>query len=96
MPSQYEPLGQDAPDDYFHAESYTRVNTAFPPKPETYYGEGPFDPPSSDDESEVLLEKNISRGSGGFEEDGHLIIGSSKVRPLSHVYPFCSGQRTPF
>lgn len=89
MPSQYEPLGQEAPDDYFHAESSSRVNTAFPPKPETYYGEGPFDPPSSDDdESEVLLEKNGSRrGSGIFEEEGDLIIGSTKVRPLSCMCP---------
>ena len=89
MPSQYEPLGQEAPDDYFHAESSSRVNTAFPPKPETYYGEGPFDPPSSDDdESEVLLEKNGSRrGIGIFEEEGHLIVGSTKVRALSCMCP---------
>ncbi|KAM5541328.1 hypothetical protein V8D89_004882 [Ganoderma adspersum] len=85
MPSQYEPLGQEAPDDYFHAESSSRANTAFPPKPETYYGEGPFDPPSSDDdESEVLLEKNGSRRSSAvFEEEGHLVIGSTKKRPAS-------------
>ncbi len=88
MPSQYEPLGQEAPDNFFHAESSSRVNTAFPPKPEIYYGEGPFDPPSSDDdESEVLLEKNGSQSSSIFEEEGHLVVGNSKVRPLYFTRP---------
>ena len=84
MPPTYEPLGQDAPDDDFRGESSSRpaVSTVYPPKPETYYGDGPFDPPSSDDESEVLLEKGGPRSPGVIEEEGDLVVGngSRKVR----------------
>ena len=84
MPPTYEPLGQDAPDDDFRGESSSRpaTSTVYPPKPETYYGDGPFDPPSSDDESEVLLEKGGPRSPGVIEEEGDLVVGngSRKVR----------------
>ncbi|KAF8075245.1 dipeptidyl aminopeptidase [Lyophyllum atratum] len=43
-------------------------------KPATYYGEGPFDPPSSDDEddneTESLLEKHVAPSSPGLAELG--------------------------
>ncbi|KAI0737310.1 hypothetical protein C8Q80DRAFT_1213564 [Daedaleopsis nitida] len=52
-PSPYEPLDQEG-DDFFQGNSSrTAADTAYPPRPETYYGDGPFDPPSSDDEAEV-------------------------------------------
>lgn len=59
------------------------------PKPVTYYGEGPFDPPSSDEEADELLEKSpVQDGSQannnlGFEEDGLLRVGQRKVCSLS-------------
>ncbi|PCH36456.1 dipeptidyl aminopeptidase [Wolfiporia cocos MD-104 SS10] len=60
-------------------------------KPHTYYGDGPFDPPSSDEEDEVLLEKQgrsspdtTERDGDGFgmQEDGPLVVGARK-RPTS-------------
>ena len=92
--SNYEPLGQG--DDLFegtsdHAVAAPAANTADPPKPETYYGDGPFDPPSSDDESEELLEKGegTQRSGRAIEEEGHLVVGRGgrKVRTVSlHVF----------
>lgn len=55
------------------------------PKPITYYGEGPFDPPSSDEEMDDLLEKPLrhsdanGRAGIGLEEDGTLRVGHQKV-----------------
>lgn len=62
-------------------------NTAYPPgavKPVAYYGEGDFDPPSSDDEEDAFLEKSLSPkspgeaerlGDGAVEDDGELVVG---------------------
>ncbi|RPD57299.1 dipeptidyl aminopeptidase [Lentinus tigrinus ALCF2SS1-7] len=86
-PTDYEPLSQA--DGFFEGSSSDHpaaVNTAYPPKPETYYGDGPFDAPSSDDESEELLEKGERQRTGrAIEEEGHLVIGSGgrKKRPAS-------------
>ena len=64
-------------DDFFERGSSNphAHSTAYPPKPETYYGEGPFDPPSSDDEADQLLEKGEERSGRMIEEDGDLVIG---------------------
>ncbi|KZT20995.1 hypothetical protein NEOLEDRAFT_1074339 [Neolentinus lepideus HHB14362 ss-1] len=61
--------------------------------PTPYYGDGPFDPPSSDDEDEGLLEKSpkLSRSPGIaergpddlYEEEGVLVVGGTKKRPSS-------------
>ncbi|GLB41533.1 putative dipeptidyl aminopeptidase [Lyophyllum shimeji] len=51
------------------------------PRPETYYGEGPFDPPSSDDEddgeNESLLEKHVAPSSPGLAELGERVPSGS-------------------
>jgi dipeptidyl aminopeptidase len=50
--SAYTQLAQDSGED-----------TSVPePGPQPYYGEGPFDPPSSDDEAQILLEKEDAEG----------------------------------
>lgn len=93
MPAEYSPVRQDDghEDDSpvnakFHAESI---------KPVTYYDEGEFDPPSSDDEEETFLEKSLSRkspgdaerlGDGGVEDDGELVVGGQvlcKITPVT-------------
>lgn len=63
------------------------VNAKYPPsvvKPATYYGEGEFDPPSSDDEDDAFLEKSLSRktpgegeivGDGIGDDDVELVVG---------------------
>ncbi|KAH7910473.1 dipeptidyl aminopeptidase [Hygrophoropsis aurantiaca] len=59
-------------------------------RPPTYYGDGPFDPPSSDDEAEVLLEKNRGRASfmadqdtfGDSEPGNGLVVGQKRPAPL--------------
>lgn len=86
MSAEYSPVRQDEAreDDSpvnatFHAESI---------KPITYYGEGEFDPPSSDDEEETFLEKSLSRksptdgehlDSGSAEDDVELVVGGKVV-----------------
>ncbi|GJE93852.1 dipeptidyl aminopeptidase [Phanerochaete sordida] len=83
------PLGEDGEPD-------TPSGAKYPPevvKPMTYYGEGEFDPPSSDDEGETLLEKSLSRkspgdaeeqGEGMGNDDGELVVGGKKhPRPAS-------------
>lgn len=65
-------------------------NGHYPPtmvKPVTYYGEGEFDPPSSDEEEELLMEKlKVNSSSDALEgpgdalnEDVELVIGGHKV-----------------
>ena len=63
----------------------------YPPglvKPPTYYGEGEFDPPSSDEEDDLLIEKRKHSASGdaahedagdALNEDMELMIGGQKV-----------------
>ncbi|KAI0794726.1 dipeptidyl aminopeptidase [Fomes fomentarius] len=81
-PSNYEPLSQAGDD--FHLNGDSSGAAAYPLKPETYYGDGPFDPPSSDDESEELLEKNAQRNGRAVEEAGDLVVGGTrKKRPAS-------------
>ncbi|CDO69708.1 hypothetical protein BN946_scf184851.g96 [Trametes cinnabarina] len=86
MPTDYEPLARDAED--FFGGGPSSAAAAYPStvKPETYYGEGPFDPPSSDDESEELLEKDAERAGHIIEAEGNLIVGSGKRRPASVRY----------
>jgi dipeptidyl aminopeptidase len=61
-------------------------------RPSTYYGGGNFDPHSSDDEAENLLEKNtpqspgiVERGRLDIEEEESegLVVGGQKQRPSS-------------
>ncbi len=81
-------------------------NGHYPPsvvKPVTYYGEGEFDPPSSDDEEELLMEKlkrNASsdalEGAGdALAEDVELVIGGHKVPYISGtcIYSYSRNSR---
>lgn len=75
-PSEYSVIPQDG-DDVFTA---TAEGSQIPIKPEVYYGDGSFDPPSSDDEDDGLLEKNIRReGLTDVEETGLRVGGGHKV-----------------
>lgn len=63
-----------------------------PQRPRTYYGDGAFDPPSSDEEEDALLEKDVP-GSPGLAERGDLgednddremlVVGKAQKRALS-------------
>src|ERR1700730_12044417 len=84
MPSPtYERLPQDG--DHNAGPSRTE-----PLRPLTYYGDGSFDVPSSDDESDHLLEKNGRRSPGNVElgsldieenQGGDIAIGGQHQRP---------------
>ncbi|KAJ7777301.1 dipeptidyl aminopeptidase [Mycena metata] len=70
--TQYEPLFQDNPEGGLEQEALLKDRP--PPlhiRPQTYYGDGPFDPPSSDEEDEALLEKRLP-SSPGLAERGNL------------------------
>lgn len=76
MAPTYERLALDGDDDtpptYPPTEDLTRQ------RPQVYYGDGPFDPPSSDDEDGALLEKNVP-GSPRLAERGEgLVIGGGR------------------
>ncbi|KAJ6581126.1 dipeptidyl aminopeptidase [Mycena capillaripes] len=76
--TQYEPLFQDHPEGELEQDALLK-NRPSPIRPPTYYGDGPFDPPSSDEEDERLLEKQPP-SSPGIAERGTLI---SHRRPTS-------------
>ncbi|KAI0047150.1 dipeptidyl aminopeptidase [Auriscalpium vulgare] len=66
MPSaSYDPLAQE--DDEHDDVTLNAASSASLPRPAVYYGDGPFDPPSSDDESEEYIEKPGSRSPGAAE-----------------------------
>ncbi|KAJ3558705.1 hypothetical protein NM688_g763 [Phlebia brevispora] len=84
--SSYEPIP-------FENEEHSPTdnpNDHYPPslvKPATYYGEGEFDPPSSDEEDDLLIEKRKHSASGdaahedagdALNEDMELMIGGQK------------------
>ncbi|KAH9945746.1 dipeptidyl aminopeptidase [Amylocystis lapponica] len=83
----YEALSQEGDDLQNGSSSLGPVDEfrPAPTKPVTYYGEGPFDPPSSDEEGDELLEKSPTRSPGtaerggvGLHDDGGLVVGSNK------------------
>ncbi|OBZ74023.1 putative dipeptidyl-aminopeptidase B [Grifola frondosa] len=91
MRSHYEPLSQEGDLRGSTSSGFSQANdiSLAQIKPEIYYEEGPFDPPSSDDEADELLEKssrhtlaNAERGGGTLDEDGELIVGK-RARPSS-------------
>jgi hypothetical protein len=54
-------------------------------RPMTYYGEGPFDPPSSDEEDNALLEKDLQKlpASPRLVEGGDgLVLGANRKAGL--------------
>jgi hypothetical protein len=86
MPQQYDPLSQE---DDSHTDT---PRAGLIPRPAVYYGEGPFDAPSSEDEDEdEVTEKDTSaslnraEGGGQFRShfsDGGLYVGRQKVSTL--------------
>lgn len=97
MPSQaYERLPQEGEPGYRDDQGTSRIGVNDTHRrPETYYGHGPFDAPSSDEEEDDLLEKSLhlptspglaERGQYDEEEldDGvGLVVGGQKKRPSS-------------
>jgi len=87
----YEAISQE---DLFHENGASSLRNLdefrpFTVKPETYYGEGPFDPQSSDEEADDLLEKSPARSPGAAERgradmegDGLLVVGSKRPTSL--------------
>jgi hypothetical protein len=63
-----------------------------PIRPATYYGQGPFDAPSSDEEDELLEKEHVepprSPGHvGALEEEGGLHVGS-KINKVCSISRF--------
>ncbi|KAK7031462.1 dipeptidyl peptidase IV N-terminal region-domain-containing protein [Favolaschia claudopus] len=77
----YEPLFQDNEGEREQDGLLRSKDRPKPPqiRPATYYGDGPFDPPSSDEEDEALLEKGLPP-SPGVAERGTIL---SSKRPNS-------------
>ena len=69
--SNYEPLSQEVAGSRHTLYDEQVPTHSGPVRPPTYYGEGPFDPPSSDDEDESLLLKETSRSLGTVERAGY-------------------------
>jgi len=88
--SAYERVSGNAEEDFGYDDNHTfphRLRTEHSGlpviRPAVYYEEGPFDPPSSDDEGEDLIEKRY-KASGSNELDdtepgNRLQLGGSKV-----------------
>lgn len=99
MPQQYDPLSQeedDGPMGHAEADNGDSSHTGLLPRPAIYYGEGPFNAPSSDEEDEVekvgigqldRAEHGSLLGSG--LADSGLYVGGRKVStgyPHSHSH----------
>ncbi len=85
MPQQYDPLSQedDSPIRDTELDNADPQRAGLIPRPAVYYGEGPFDAPSSEDEDES--EKNgpgsLNRAEHGnlLGSEGELYVGGRKV-----------------
>jgi dipeptidyl aminopeptidase B len=89
MPQQYDPLSQE--DDSIRdveLENTDSVRAGLLPRPAVYYGEGPFNAPSSDEEDEVAEKEgpgSTNRAQHGsflgaeFVDDDRLYVGGRKV-----------------
>ncbi|CAL1714024.1 unnamed protein product [Somion occarium] len=75
-PAGYEPVPEQG--DLFTDATDAQLHPSIV-KPPTYYEEGPFDPPSSDDEDDTFLEK----GAPDMVDEGGLVVGGPKKRPSS-------------
>ncbi|KAA1470272.1 dipeptidyl aminopeptidase [Dentipellis sp. KUC8613] len=74
-PAEYNPLQQDEENDANSGDVTDTITRSAQrqPRPAVYYEDGPFDPPSSDDESDVLLEKPLTRRTAGDAERGRTV-----------------------
>lgn len=91
MPPQYDPLTQedDSPLDGDEILHNNETRGGLFPRPAIYYGEGPFDAPSSDDDEDAGTEKDITNPLNRAEHgvlldpgsaDSGLFVGGQKVR----------------
>ena len=92
MPPRYDPLARED-DSPLDDEEIPHINVAragIIPRPVVYYGEGPFDAPSSDDDEDAITEKDrtnpLNRAEHGDSLDpgsadnGLYVGGQKKVR----------------
>ena len=86
-PSTYELLPQEASGSGDAPRDERASTHSGPVRPPTYYGEGPFDPPSSEDEDEdeSLLQKETPRSLGMMERAGYA-EPDVKVRPAAALH----------
>ena len=92
MPPRYDPLTQED-DSQLDGDQILHNDLAratFFPRPAIYYGDGLFDVPSSDDDEDVITEKDrttllnrAEHGDLGSIDDG-LYVGSHKVCRQEH------------
>jgi hypothetical protein len=89
MPPQYDPLTQedDSPIDDDDITHNNAAHGGIIPRPAVYYGEGPFDAPSSDDDEDAIIEKDRTNPLNRAEHgdlpgslDSGLYVGGPKVR----------------
>lgn len=103
--SSYERLPQqdEARNQTASSSSRTESPASFASRPTTYYGDGPFDPPSSEDEDEdnesgSLLEKigpsspSLAELGDGFPSGSGR--GDSPERKVRAVMPFVKHERS--
>ncbi|KAI0258657.1 dipeptidyl aminopeptidase [Gloeopeniophorella convolvens] len=87
MPPQYDPLSQEEEDDIRNDSVQTgqadAARAALLTRPAVYYEEGPFDPPSSDDDEDEMVEKE-GAGSLSRAEHGGL-LDSVPIAPGLYV-----------
>ena len=86
MPSSnYELLPQEGTSSWHNHHDDRASTHSGPVRPPTYYGEGPFDPPSSEDEDESLLQKENAPSLGRIERAG-FSEPDVEVRPILHTF----------
>lgn len=90
MPPQYDPLTQedDSPIDDDDITHNNAAHGGIIPRPAVYYGEGPFDAPSSDDDEDAIIEKDRTNPLNRAEHgdlpgslDSGLYVGGPKEFP---------------
>jgi dipeptidyl aminopeptidase len=75
MPQQYDPLSQedDSPIRDADIDNADSLHAGLLPRPTVYYGEGPFNAPSSDEEDESEVAEKDGPGSLNRAEHGNLL-----------------------
>ncbi|KAH9991150.1 dipeptidyl peptidase IV N-terminal region-domain-containing protein [Russula vinacea] len=86
MPQQYDPLSQedDSPIRDADIDNADSLREGLLPRPAVYYGEGPFNAPSSDEEDESEVAEKDGPGSLNRAEHGNF-LGSGSADDSLHV-----------
>jgi dipeptidyl aminopeptidase len=86
MPQQYDPLSQedDSPIRDVELDDVDSLHAGLLPRPAVYYGDGPFNAPSSDEEDESEVAEKDGPGSLNRAEHGHL-LGLDSTDDSLHV-----------